>query len=160
VVVLFRVDERLIHGQVVIAWGSQLRPDLYVIVDEDLATSAWEQDLYRLSLPEGTTAQFVTVAEAIQLVPEWIDAPQTRVALLTRDLRTMVELAEEGLLADLAVNLGGIHDGPGRTKVSSYLHLDEGDRARIQRLTDLGVSVTGRDLPDASAVTLASLLRE
>ncbi|HIC54769.1 MAG TPA: PTS N-acetylgalactosamine transporter subunit IIB, partial [Gemmatimonadetes bacterium] len=47
-IVLFRIDERLIHGQVVIGWGHQLRPDRYAVVDDDLADSAWEQDLYRL----------------------------------------------------------------------------------------------------------------
>ena len=44
-IVLFRVDERLIHGQVVIGWGHELRPERYVVVDDDLAESPWEQEL-------------------------------------------------------------------------------------------------------------------
>ena len=58
-IVLFRVDERLLHGQVVIGWGNQLRPDRYLVVDEKLTVSGWEQDLYRLGAA-GTEVQFVT----------------------------------------------------------------------------------------------------
>ena len=36
-IVLYRVDERLIHGQVVIGWGSQLQPSRYLVVDDALA---------------------------------------------------------------------------------------------------------------------------
>ena len=51
-VVLYRIDERLIHGQVVIGWGTQLHPDSYLVVDDALAASDWEQELYVLGLPE------------------------------------------------------------------------------------------------------------
>ena len=43
-VVLYRIDERLIHGQVVMGWGPQLAVEHYVVVDDELATSEWEQD--------------------------------------------------------------------------------------------------------------------
>ncbi len=58
-VVLYRIDERLIHGQVVMGWGPQLGVEHYVVVDDELATSEWEQDLYRLGLPDATTADFL-----------------------------------------------------------------------------------------------------
>src|SRR5690606_7517584 len=70
-IVLYRVDERLIHGQVVIGWGSQLKPGRYLVVDDAVAGSDWEQELYVLSLPEGTGAEFVSVAEARTRLPGW-----------------------------------------------------------------------------------------
>ena len=51
-IVLFRVDERLIPGQVVVGWGNQLHPDCFVVVDDDLAGSPWEQELYSLALAQ------------------------------------------------------------------------------------------------------------
>ena len=69
-IVLQRVDERLIHGQVVLAWGSQLRPDRYLVVDDELADSAWEQDLYRLGA-DSVAVEFVGVAEARQALDTW-----------------------------------------------------------------------------------------
>ena len=49
-VVLCRVDERLIHGQVVIGWGHELRPDRYVVVDDEIADIPAATDL----TPAGT----------------------------------------------------------------------------------------------------------
>jgi PTS system mannose-specific IIB component/fructoselysine and glucoselysine-specific PTS system IIB component len=57
-IVLHRIDERLIHGQVVVGWGSQLHPDRIVVVDDDLSASTWEQELYVLGLPPEITAEF------------------------------------------------------------------------------------------------------
>jgi PTS system mannose-specific IIB component/fructoselysine and glucoselysine-specific PTS system IIB component len=153
------VDERLIHGQVVIAWGSQLNPARYLIVDDELATSQWEQELYRLSVPEGVPAEFESGAQAVQLLPAW-QSEEVRSVLLTRDVTTMLNLAQAGLLEGVSVNLGGIHHAPGRTQVRSYIYLDEGDRKRLLRLEELGVTVYARDLPDSVRVPLSTLLKE
>jgi mannose/fructose/N-acetylgalactosamine-specific phosphotransferase system component IIB len=158
-ILLFRVDERLLHGQVVIGWGSHLRADRYLLVDDELAGSHWEQELYRLSLPDGTSAEFVTATEAVERLPTWREEP-VRSVLLTRDLRTMLVLAESGRLEGVTVNLGGIHPAPGRRQVRPYLHLDDEDVARLGRLGQLGVNAAARDLPDSVAMNLERLLRE
>lgn len=158
-IVLYRVDERLIHGQVVIGWGSQLRPRRYLVVDDSLAGSEWEQELYRLSLPDGTDVQFVTLEQARERLPDWRNE-EVRSVLLTRDVRTMLGLAEAGLLDGAKVNVGGVHHAPGRTRVRPYLYLDEADRERLRRLDELGVEVGARDLPGSARVSLESLLKE
>lgn len=156
-IVLYRVDERLIHGQVVIGWGSQLRPSTYVVVDDELAESEWEQELYRLGLPEGTESEFVTVSEARLRMPDWREA-SVRTVLLTRDVGTMVRLARDGVLEGEDVNLGGIHHSPGREEILRYIHLDAGDRRDLRRLQEEGVRVTARDLPGTPRVGLKALL--
>lgn len=156
-VVLFRVDERLIHGQVVIGWGSQLRPRRYLVVDDQLADSAWEQELYALGLADGSVAEFASVDEARRRLDEWREDP-VRSVLLTRDVATMLALAEGGCLSGEKVNLGGIHHAPGREAVRPYLYLDDEDRGRIRALADEGVDVTGRDLPGSLRVSLSDLV--
>ena len=158
-ILLFRVDERLIHGQVVIGWGSQLHPDRYLVVDDDLAGSEWEQDLYRLTVGDGTEVLFLTVEQARQRVLEWMNSDE-RSMLLTRDLDSMLRLARNQLLEGRSVNLGGIHHGEGRKKVRSYLYLDDADRGRVRALEEEGMHVLGRDLPGSLKVGLADLLEE
>ena len=158
-ILLFRVDERLIHGQVVIGWGSQLHPERYLVVDDDLADSEWEQDLYRLTVGDGTEVSFLTVEQARQRVPEWMSADE-RTLLLTRDLDSMLRLARGRLLEGRSVNLGGIHHGKGRKRVRSYLYLDDADRGRVRALEEEGMRVLGRDLPGSLKVGLADLLEE
>ena len=156
-IVLFRVDERLIHGQVVIGWGHHLWPGRYLVVDDELAGSPWEQDLYRLGAGEADVV-FVSVEEARLRVAEWRDVSE-RSILLTRDIATMKRLASGGVLEGAAVNLGGIHHGPGRDEVLTYLHLTDKDRDDLRAIVDEGVSVSARDLPDAHRVSLETLLR-
>lgn len=156
-IVLFRVDERLIHGQVVIGWGNHFRPDRYVVVDDALAGSDWEQDLYRLGAA-GAAVEFVGTEDARAHLPEWREGPG-RTILLTRDIATMRRLAEGGLLSGTHVNLGGIHHGPGREEVLTYLHLTEQERSDLQAIAATGATVSARDLPDAHRVTLDALLR-
>lgn len=153
---LFRVDERLIHGQVVIGWGHELRPGRYVVVDDHLSESEWEQDLYRLGAAPAEVV-FVNVEAAGARLPEWRD-DDVRTILLTRDVATMRRLGEDDRLSGLSVNLGGIHHGPGRREVLTYLHLTEDDMADLRALADAGAVVTARDLPDAPKVPLRTLL--
>lgn len=158
-IVLYRVDERLIHGQVVIGWGSELRPERYLVVDDDLAASDWEQELYRLAIGDGAEVAFVTVGEARTLLSGWIASPK-RSLLLTRDIDSMLRLARDRMLEGKSVNLGGIHHAQGRTRVRSYLYLDDADRARVRALEAEGAHVSGRDLPGSLKVGLEDLLEE
>lgn len=155
-IVLTRLDERLIHGQVVLGWGSQLRPDRYVIVDDALAASEWEQDLYRLGAGSAEVV-FSTVAEARERIAEWRESP-LRSVLLARDVDTLQRMAAGGLLRGHGVNLGGLHHGSGRRQALSYLHLSADDLAGLASLEDEGVQVWAQDLPDAPKVPLRTLM--
>jgi hypothetical protein len=83
-IALFRVDERLIHGQVTVGWGVRLDPVRYLVVDDLLAESDWEQELYRLGTPSGVEVHFLRVAEAAaELTPGSTAWPGSTI-LLTR----------------------------------------------------------------------------
>lgn len=127
------------------------------MVDDELATSEWEQDLYRLGAA-GSEVLFASVAEARDNLAEWRAAPE-RSILLTKDTGTMRRLAEGGSMHGEAVNLGGLRHGPGRSEVLTYLHLSEGDVNDLEALAEAGVEVTARDLPDAHKVGLESLAK-
>lgn len=156
-IALYRVDERLIHGQVVIGWGNQLRPDRYIVVDDELASSDWEQDLYRLGAG-GSEVLFTTADEARDRLPEWRSDDRGTI-LLTRDTATMRRLSEDGLLQGETVNLGGLRHGPGRAEVLTYLHLSDDDVRDLKAMIESGVDVSARDLPDAHKVTLDQIVK-
>lgn len=156
-VVLFRIDERLIHGQVVVGWGGRLHPDRIVVVDDELAASQWEQELYTMGVPAGVEAGFASVDEAVASLPEWL-AGEDRIVLLTRDISTMNGLAESGLLLGEEVNVGGIHHGPGRSRVLRYVFLSGEERAELVSLAEQGARVVARDVPGARGVDLDDLV--
>ncbi len=156
-ILLCRVDDRLIHGQVVVGWGAQLGLDLIVVIDDELSQSEWEQELYRAGLPDEVEALFPSVEAAVELIPGWAsDTPRS--FILTRDIATMRRLAESGALAGIEVNLGGLHSAPGRARVLAYLFLSDADRAELRRLQRAAGKVIAQDVPSARRVGLDELL--
>jgi PTS system mannose-specific IIB component/fructoselysine and glucoselysine-specific PTS system IIB component len=155
---LFRIDERLLHGQVIVGWGMRLHIDFYIIVDDEVAANAWEADLYAAGLPTGVEAEFVSVAGAISRFEE-LDSRPGRGALLTRVPGTMRELAEAGLLDDRRVNVGGMHAGEQRRRVLPYVHLASSEVADLEAIAARSGRVTARDLPAAREVPLEELIR-
>jgi mannose/fructose/N-acetylgalactosamine-specific phosphotransferase system component IIB len=158
-IVLHRVDERLIHGQVVVGWGSQLHAARIAVVDDALAASEWEQELYCLGLPPDVTPEFVSVEQARRLLDTWRASPE-RVMVLTRDVATMAELASGGLLRGEEVNIGGIHHAPGRRQVLPYVFLSEHETGALRDLAAEGADVSARDLPATRRVPLEQLLQD
>jgi PTS system mannose-specific IIB component/fructoselysine and glucoselysine-specific PTS system IIB component len=157
-IVLFRVDERLIHGQVVVGWGTQLKPDRIVVVDDALSDSQWEQELYTLGLPSGLESSFETVDEARTHLKEWRAAP-SRIMVLTRDIHTMRMLAEGGTLRGDEVNIGGIHHASGRQAVLPYVFLSPDETRELLQLSGEGALVSARDLPGTRRVDVETLLK-
>lgn len=158
-ILLYRIDDRLIHGQVVVGWGAQLGLEFIAVVDDELAKSEWEQDLFRAGLPDSITGRFLDVEEAVEAIPRW-KRNKERGILLTRDVETMRRLADSGVLDGVEVNLGGLHDAPGRRRVLPYLFLSDGDCEELARLNREGVSVGAQDVPSARKVELDELLEQ
>lgn len=156
-IVLFRVDERLIHGQVVVGWGGRLHPDRVVVVDDALADSAWEQELYCLGVPPEMEASFVSVERAAARLPVW-QTSSHRFVVLLRDVETLHRLAAAVDLRDVVVNLGGIHHSETRERVLPYLHLGDAEREQLTSLEAAGLRITAQDLPASRAVPLSDLL--
>lgn len=156
-ILLCRVDDRLIHGQVVVGWGANLGLDYILVVDDALSDSEWEQDLYRAGVSESVEARFASVEDAASHVPQWAENAE-RGFLLTRDIQTMRRLAEAGALEGLEINLGGLHDAPGRRRLLPYLFLAQSDVGELKRLRRTGVPVSAQDVPSARKVGLDDLL--
>jgi mannose/fructose/N-acetylgalactosamine-specific phosphotransferase system component IIB len=156
-ILLFRVDERLIHGQVVVGWGNELHPDRILVVDDELAASEWEQELYALGLPGEITPVFESVDDARAHLGDW-EGDATRSILLTRDVRSMARLATGGLLRGHDVNLGGLHYAPGREAILPYVYLSPDERTALEELVADGATVAARDLPGAKRVPAERIL--
>jgi mannose/fructose/N-acetylgalactosamine-specific phosphotransferase system component IIB len=157
-IVLYRVDERLIHGQVVVGWGNELHPDEIIVVDDDLAQSTWEQELYAMGLPDELSTSFESVTTAREHLAAWRSG-KPRVVVLTRDVATMRRLASEGSMRGEEVNIGGVHHAPGREAVLPYVYLSRAEMTEMDALEKEGVRVSARDLPGSRRVDLKDMIK-
>lgn len=151
---LARIDDRLIHGQVVVAWGHHLNPRRIWVADDAAAATDWERDLLSSAAPDAEV-RVVSVAEMAQAW-EGEAAAQGSAILLVRSLASAVALVEAGA-AITAFNLGGLHYAPGRTRVNDYVYLDGADRDRARSLLARGIRLDVQDVPAARPEPLASL---
>ena len=155
-IVLFRVDDRLIHGQVVVGWGRPLGVNRIVLVDGEVATSTWEQDLYRMAVTPEIEVEVLTVADAAARLREW-QADARRTLVLTGDLETMTALHAADPVTVHRINLGGIHHRAGRRERLPYLYLTDDEMARLGALEAAGAAVAAQDLPTTPPVPLKAL---
>jgi mannose/fructose/N-acetylgalactosamine-specific phosphotransferase system component IIB len=155
-IVLFRIDDRLIHGQVVIGWGRPLGINLIILVDDQVATSFWEQDLYRMAVAPEIEVRFVSIAEAATKMSEW-QTNGKRGLVLTGDLDTMAALHAASPEVVHRINLGGIHHRPGRRERLPFVYLTDQELRNLHALEDSGAVITAQDLPTTTPVALSSL---
>lgn len=154
---LVRVDDRLIHGQVVVGWRHALGIKQIVLVDDRVSAqeNAWERDICRMGVPPDLAIEFVPVAEAARRVTEWEGSPRSTM-LVMGDLETAVRLYQ--LTPRLKkLNLGGIHQGPGRRQRLPYVFMTDGEVGMLQELAAGGVDITAQDVPTARPVPFSEL---
>lgn len=155
-IVLYRIDDRLIHGQVVVGWGQPLDVGFIALVDDAVAESDWEQELYRMGVPPEMEVVFASVDDAATRHAHWVADSRPGI-LLTGDIETMARLAER--VATLgSVNLGGIHHRAGRTQRLRYVFLTPAEEASLLALQRRGVQVTAQDVPAARPLSLDAVL--
>jgi PTS system mannose-specific IIB component/fructoselysine and glucoselysine-specific PTS system IIB component len=159
---LYRIDDRLIHGQVVVGWGRPLDIGFIVLVDDEVAGSDWEQELYRMGVPPEMDVHFVSVDDAAQHFPEYKSDPRPGI-LLTGDIATMRRLVDavahgQGNGAVRQVNLGGLHHRPGRQQRMRYVFLTADEERALRDLAARGVAVTAQDVPATRPVPLDDVL--
>jgi mannose/fructose/N-acetylgalactosamine-specific phosphotransferase system component IIB len=155
-VVLFRIDDRLIHGQVVIGWGRPLGIDLIILVDDQVAGSPWEQDLYRMAVEPDIEVRFVTIAEASAQMSDW-QSNGKRGLVLTGDLESMAALHSANPEIVQRINLGGIHHRPGRRERLPFVYLTDQELRTLSALEQGGAVITAQDLPTTPPVPLRNL---
>ena len=153
---LYRIDDRLIHGQVVVGWGQPLDIRFLVLVDDLVASSDWEKELYRMAVPPEMEIMFADVSSAVREHARWASDPRPGI-LITGDIASMHRLVS-GVKAIGSINIGGIHHRAGRVEKLRYIFLTPAEEEELRALEASGVEVTAQDVPSARAVPLAEVL--
>lgn len=153
---LVRVDDRLLHGQVVFGWGRELNPSAYLIVDDLVAADPWERDAFATAAPPGAP---VTIIDLKQFISSWRTWPDgTETVVLLRSLAPLAVLVAAGFAPTSPVNLGGLHASSNSRELLSFLHLTTEDESILTDLIRSGFPLEARDLPGTPSVSAVTLL--
>ncbi|MBN1540891.1 PTS sugar transporter subunit IIB [candidate division KSB1 bacterium] len=152
-----RIDDRLIHGQVVVGWRNVLKPERIVLCSDEVANSEWQRTIYMSAVTHDIEASVLTLEETIAyLTPETMD--KERILLLVDTPKTIVDLVESGIPIQ-EVNIGGMHFRPGKNQIAPFIFVDDEDVENLRALYERGIALDGRDVPTRSSVDLAKVLK-
>lgn len=155
---LVRIDDRLLHGQVVVNWVRTLRPRRIAIVDDDLAANRTAVSLLETACPADLALWVGTVGEAVPALVQPSPVPPADTMVLLRSPARARALYEAGVRYE-ALNLGCLGVEAGRTRVHRQVSLSPEEMEALQYLASVGVVVSVQALPSDRAVSLATLLR-
>lgn len=150
-----RVDDRLIHGQVVVGWRQHLRFEKVWVVDDALAADPFIGDVLRLAAPADVAVRLLTVAQAARALA----APTARQTLLLfREPQAALALVEAGVrLAQL--NVGNLAARPGSRRAWQSISLTDAHAAALDALAERGVSIAFQATPDDPPLSWAQVRR-
>lgn len=153
---LYRIDDRLIHGQVIAGWCYPLNVKHIVLVDDAVAETEWEQELYRMGVPPGMSITFTSVDTAIRDHQSYANSKEV-ILLLTGSVETTLKLVK-GVPDIKQINLGGVHHKTGRIRKLRYVFLTPEEERGLREIAEAGVTVTAQDVPTAKPLSLQEVL--
>lgn len=145
-IVLARIDDRFIHGQVTVGWSQKLRPQRIVLCNDEIAGDPWQSRVYRSSVPPQIAVDILSGAEAAAVLGAAPGAERT--ILLAGTPADMLDLHRRGL-ALTEINVGGMHYLKGKQELLSFVYVDRADLEVFRTFVEGGVRLAARQVPNA-----------
>jgi mannose/fructose/N-acetylgalactosamine-specific phosphotransferase system component IIB len=153
---LVRIDDRLIHGQVVGGWLPVVQAERIVVASDRAAADPLQAGLMRLAVPDHVDVDILPLDQVSAQLKSGAWGKE-RVMLLLSGVHELDRLMTLGASIQ-NVNLGGLHDAPGRRMVVPHLALTREEKEVLARLISEGVSFETRPLPGDAPVPVEELV--
>ena len=156
--VLFRIDDRLVHAQVSVGWVRVLSPDLILLADDEVASQAHQIELLALGLPPKIELAVTRLKNAVDTLNRR-EQDGEKCILLVRGPAQAVEVLDAGVQVK-SINIGGMHFAEGKRKLLPYVYVDRGDVEALEKLASGGTKLVAQDVPGNPAYDLLKLIRK
>ena len=153
---LYRVDNRLVHGQIISTWMPHLRLKRFVVINDSIPSSQLRMKMFRMAIPAAVDFQALTVSQAAKWFNE-TESSDVSTIVLFESIDDAVRLFEAGH-PFTNLNLGNVHHGPGRRSFTPSVFLSDEDLSKLKALFAQGVRCEIRSLPTQDALDLSPLL--
>ena len=144
-VVLARVDNRLIHGQVLEAWIPYVHADYIIVVNDTIARDPFRKQLMLGCVPSSLKVKICSLDELPVLSQSHLEKKHNLLLLFATPDDALA--AYENGLKFSSLNLGNMHLEKGKRCISRTLAVDEHDMDILDRFTSMGVEVTAQCVP-------------
>ncbi|NLC06109.1 MAG: PTS system mannose/fructose/N-acetylgalactosamine-transporter subunit IIB [Erysipelothrix sp.] len=147
-IVLTRIDNRLIHGQVATQWTNVIGANLLLVANDEVSTNKPRQGLMDMSAPQSAQTRYFSLQKTIDVIHKAADRQKIFIICETpQDVLTLVE----GGVPIKKVNVGNMHHAEGKRAAGRSVSVDDNDVAAFKALRDLGVEIEIKRVPTESS---------
>ena len=154
-IALYRIDDRLVHGQVMTAWARIFNIAKIIVVDDATAKNAFLCDVMKMAVPSGCSVQILTVADAVSVVQASAKSDEKAIVLVKAPI-TLRALIDQGVEIK-EINVGNVGAGPGRKAVMRSTQLTKDEFDTLVGMSAQGIHIYFQMLPEAKSMELDKL---
>ncbi|HJE96776.1 MAG TPA: PTS N-acetylgalactosamine transporter subunit IIB [Ligilactobacillus acidipiscis] len=145
-IVLTRIDNRLVHGQVGVVWTSSIGANLLLVANDQTAQDELQQELMEATAESsGVGIRFWTLQKTIDNIHK--AAERQKIFIIVRTPQDALKLVEGGVPIK-QVNVGNMHFTQGKERLTKKVYVDDEDEKVLTELADHGVEVFIQDVPE------------
>lgn len=157
-IVLARVDDRLIHGEVVSVWTPNLGINRIIVVDDDVAADDFNKRVIKALAPNGVKVNVYTTEKGAEVLKKDPKSPNEKIMVLTKTPITYDRMADMGLKLS-AVNLGGMGLRDERTPFIKNVACSPAEIEAVKNLIEKGVHVYYQLVPEQQVIEVTGYLK-
>ncbi len=155
--VLVRIDDRLIHGQVVENWMKFLKINHVVVVNDFVASDRMQKTLFSMAVSDHAKISILTIAQAKEAILN-SQFEGDRAMLLFVSPQDVLNLINKGVRIK-EVNIGGMHYSPDKKQILKAISVSKQDIQAFQELDKLGVHLEARMVPDDEKIDIMEIIK-
>lgn len=151
-IIHIRIDDRLLHGQVVTFWSNSLKVSRLMVANDEVANDEMQKSILRMVAPSGVKTSLITKEKAAtNILGNRYDGQ--RVMLILKNPKDAIDLMDLGL--DIKeINVGNMAKRPNTTQIKRSISLTEEEVSQFKELDKRGVKLTSVMVPDESKTNL------
>ena len=153
--VMVRVDNRLVHGQILEGWLPALRASSIIVVNDDVAADLFRESVIKMAVPSDIDVSVYSVMDFVQSYENGDQVVQ-RAIVLFKDIDDVLLAYRSGFHYE-RVNIGNVHDDDGICCVSPATVLNRGDVEKLRELISHGVVVEVQCVPRDKSVNFQEI---
>ena len=153
-IVLTRIDNRLIHGQVATQWCTTIGANLLLVANDEVAENKMRQGLMDMAAPAAAQTRYFSIEKTINIIHK--ASPSQMIAIICENPQDVLKLVEGGVPIK-KVNIGNMHMAEGKHQISKAVCVDQSDVDAFKKLQELGVELEIRRVPSESAEDINKL---
>ena len=154
-VTVFRIDDRLIHGQIVTAWLSHAEAKQIICADDAASNDELQKMLLQMATPKGIDLKILSIEKAKEYLKN--DTTDVKTLLLVRGTNEASELIDE-LPSVKSINIGNLNMKTGKTKILGNVWVDNNDVEGFKKLKAKGIEAEVRAVPNDRSQDVYQLL--